>query len=107
MSFDLDSLTPGELAQYEAWRATDEINRDAVEAGVPVWQLVPLERLEGVLGADEIAAAQADPERLALSEVLAEEQGLPLLRALRERGAAVFEDANWRESLVDEGTPSE
>ena len=79
------------------WQAEELAVSEARQAGVPPWQLTPLERLPaGSLTIEQFVAAKADPERMTLAELAGEEARAPLLKSLREGGGPWLQEETLR-----------
>jgi len=97
---DEELITHDDLDEYLDDREQEAVNSymeeqaliaEAIEAGTPVWQLVPIERIEN-LPPDQLRKAMSDPDRMPLSEYEKDEAEIPLLKEIRLSHGSWIED---------------
>jgi hypothetical protein len=94
-------FTDDEMVAIETWLSeADEMNAALVE-GMPIWQLMPVERILN-LDDERRKEALADPDRMPLELAEADEEEMPLLRVLRLSEGQWIDDER-RKRLVASG----
>lgn len=79
-------FTEEELEAIETYLEEQAAIADGLRAGVPIWQMVPVERLRDVLTDEQLAEAEKDEDRMSLADAEADEVQMPLLKELRLSG---------------------